>query len=564
MSATVSPGVDATLTGTDRWVVRFLPSLTDFAFAFPILWLFYMMAGTTTLLADGDTAWHLRTGDWIWQTHAVPTTDLFSFTRPHDAWYAWEWLWDLLFSGIHRLGGLGAVAFVNICLISVASVMLFRLIRRTTDNDILSFVCTMLAMATSSVHWLARPHLFSWLFILGFAHALLSVKRGNVRALIPLPFCMILWTNLHGAFFLGIFMLLLAATGEIITAFLHAQDFWDAVYYRTRSYVACAFACGAATFVNPYGWRLHSHIFQYVGDKRLLGQIGEFRSMDFHGALGLLFEIMLILALPGVLWACIRRQYGAALSLCFWAHLALYSARNIPLFALLSAPFIALWVQDVAGRAALTRRLRQSAALLTRWTVTMRPLERMGRLHVCSAGVLLVVAASFAAGLPGCEGEFHKASFPVSALNFVGQARFSRLFTTDTWASYFVYNLYPKQPTFLDGRSDFFGSDLMERYTRVINARWDWEETLSKYSVDGVVLRPDAPVVSALKASRNWHLLFDDGSVVVFGRTQAASSPLAARVIRLSPVRRSGRKQLGPSQPGLIVSSKTKSLERRS
>ncbi len=563
MSAPANPSIEATFTGSSRWIVRLLPSLTDFAFLFPVLWLFYLMTGTVTFLSDGDTGWHIRTGQWIWNHRSVPTVDLFSFTRPHDAWYAWEWLWDLALSGVHQVAGLSGVAFINVCLLCLISVTLFRLIRRTTDNDLLSLVCTFLAMAASSIHWLARPHLFSWLFVLLFAHALLSFKNGRRQALTPLPFLMILWTNLHGAFFLGIIMLLLAAAGEIIGSFLHAADSWDAAYHRARPYVLCAFACALATFINPYGWALHAHIIHYVGDKELLSQIGEFKSMDFHNPLGLLFELMLMLALPTILWACIRKRYTTAISIAFWAHLAIYSARNIPIFAFLSASSIALMLQEVIGRGTLLFRFPSCHARLTRLTLKMRPFERAGRLHVFSAAALLILAGSFAAELPCCEGKFHAVSFPVSALSTVKNAGFLRLFTTDTWASYFVYNLYPNQPSFLDGRSDFFGTDLMERYGHIINARWDWEELLNRYSVDGVVLRPALPVVTALKASKNWKLLFDDGAVVIFKRSPAAHlAQMAAPVPQVSPVRANGVEKLG--QPGLIVSSKTKSQERRS
>ncbi len=55
------------------WYVRVLPSLTDFAFILPLFLMFGMLSGTHQLLGDGDTGWHIRTGDWILQHHSVPT-----------------------------------------------------------------------------------------------------------------------------------------------------------------------------------------------------------------------------------------------------------------------------------------------------------------------------------------------------------------------------------------------------------------------------------------------------------------------------------------------------------
>ena len=107
MEAAATHSLERTDTGSNRWLVSLFPSLTDFAFIWPALLLFVMLPGSSVLLSDGDTGWHIRTGEWIWQHKAVPTTDLFSFTKPHAAWFAWEWGWDLLFAGIHHFWGLG-------------------------------------------------------------------------------------------------------------------------------------------------------------------------------------------------------------------------------------------------------------------------------------------------------------------------------------------------------------------------------------------------------------------------------------------------------------------------
>ncbi len=563
MQALANPSLTNANTRSNQWVLRFFPSLTDLAFILPAVLLFTRMNGSATLLADGDTGWHIRTGEWIWQHSAVPTTDLFSYTKPHDAWYAWEWLWDFLFAGIHHVGGLGAVAFASVVLLGCISVLLFRLVRRTTDNDLLSFAMAALAIGGSGVHWLARPHLFSWVFVLVFAHALLSARRGNRKPLYWLPVCMLLWTNLHGAFFLGIIMVCIEAAGEVIDAFLHAQDFRDAAYHRARPYVVCAIACAAVTLLNPYGWNLHAHIYSYVHDSKLLDKIGEYQSINFHNPLAYFFEVMLLLALPAVSWSVSHRKYASALAILFWAHLGLLSGRNIPLFVMLVCPSAALMIQDLLIRVGHARRLSLLATRTNGIAARFRPFERAPRYYVTSASCLVLLAVCFAAGLPGFEGQFDSKTFPHSALPFIKKARFSRLFTTDTWASYFVYNLYPLQPTFVDGRSDFFGHDMMDDYVAVINARFDWERKLDEQRVDAVALRPDDPVVSALKISRNWQLLFDNGAALIFCYNPMRHQDKVA-ASQVSPALSGGRKALGLSQPGLIVQSNTQIKERRS
>src|SRR5579872_155412 len=87
------------------WARMLLPSLPDFFFLALLLWLF-AAGGANGLLGDGDTGWHIRTGDYILAHHAVPHKDIFSFTKAGQPWYAWEWLSDVIFSTLHGVWGL--------------------------------------------------------------------------------------------------------------------------------------------------------------------------------------------------------------------------------------------------------------------------------------------------------------------------------------------------------------------------------------------------------------------------------------------------------------------------
>ena len=54
--------------------------------------------------------------------------------------------------------------------------LLYRLIRRKA-NPVVAIVVTMIAAAASSIHWLARPHLFTLLFLVLFYAALRAGQR---------------------------------------------------------------------------------------------------------------------------------------------------------------------------------------------------------------------------------------------------------------------------------------------------------------------------------------------------------------------------------------------------
>src|SRR5947209_16860333 len=97
-----------------QFALRFLPSFTDFAFLMPIVYLFGALGGANSLLSDCDTGWHIRTGEWILANHRVPATDIFSFSKPGEPWFAWEWLSDVLFARLNAIDGLRAVILFSV------------------------------------------------------------------------------------------------------------------------------------------------------------------------------------------------------------------------------------------------------------------------------------------------------------------------------------------------------------------------------------------------------------------------------------------------------------------
>ena len=203
-----------------QFAIRLLPSLADFAFLMPIAFLFGRLGGVPALLGDGDTGWHIRTGDWMAANRLIPTHDLFSFSKPNGVWFAWEWLSDLVFAGLNHLGGLRAVVLFSLLLLCVTFMLLFRLVRRHCNPVVGIFIVTV-AAAASSVHWLARPHLFTLFFLVLFFFVLERAREGQTRyAGIPyfvfLPAATIVWTNLHGGFLAGIAMVGIYGAGEIL------------------------------------------------------------------------------------------------------------------------------------------------------------------------------------------------------------------------------------------------------------------------------------------------------------------------------------------------------------
>src|SRR5215472_9949437 len=290
-----------------KFAVKLLPSLTDFAFLMPIVFLFARMDGMLTLLGDCDTGWHIRTGQWILANHAVPVRDIFSFSKPGQAWFAWEWLSEIIFAKLYSHGGLATLALFAILLLAITFTILFRLVRRKS-NAVVAIVVTILAASASSIHWLARPHLFTLLFLVLFHGALESVRAGKAQfaglpILAILPFATILWTNLHGGFFVGIVLVGSYGVGEGLRMLFAGESLGTRLaLWQPGKYLASALACLAASLINPYTYHLHVHVVQFLRDPYQPTIVIEFLSLRFHHPVAIFFEAMLLLSGLASFW----------------------------------------------------------------------------------------------------------------------------------------------------------------------------------------------------------------------------------------------------------------------
>ncbi|HLK18468.1 MAG TPA: hypothetical protein VKT81_05905 [Bryobacteraceae bacterium] len=523
---------DVTVNKTNP-IVRVLPSMTDLAFLMPILFLFTRLDGAKTMLGDGDTGWHIRTGQWILAHGQVPHQDIFSFTKPGQPWYAWEWLWDTSFAWLYDRGGLGIVVAASILVLCLTFALLFRLVSRHCGNPFVAITFTFLACAASAIHWLARPHLFTMLFTVLLLMALDSDRTRRTRWLWALPLFFILWTNLHGGFFVGLIILGGFMAGEFAGALFAASSGERRAALRSGvRYAAIALACAAVTLVNPYGYHLHAHIYQFFSEPYHVQNIAEYQSVSFHSPAALYLETLLLFGAFAVAWFVIkRRDFVPLVLIAGWAHLSLFAARNIPLFAIVAAPFIA---QAVFGAllglesASVAQWFRRAAGGLRNVGEEFLQIDRHWRLHGVSVLAALLMALLIVN--PNATGklkpEYDPQRYPAKALSVLRADPNSRIFSDDEWGDYLLYNLYPGHKVFVDGRDDFYGQEFEQKYLDVINVKYDWEQTLDKYHVDTIVLPTTTALAGAIKQSSHWRAIYDDTVAIIFRAVpeQAAES----------------------------------------
>jgi len=516
-------------------LVRFLPSLADVAFLLPIVFIFAKLGGLGVMLGDGDTGWHIRAGDWMLENRRVPDKDIFSFTMPDKPWYAWEWLWDAIFSFLHRRFGMEGVVLASLFLLCATFFVLYRVVRRRAGNVLAAIAATGLAAAISSIHWLARPHLVTFFFLVVFLAILDRVREGRTKLLFLLPPLTILWTNLHGGFLVGLSLLGALAAGEVVAALVGTDSEGRRKRLaQARTYSLALAGCLASTLLNPYGFRLHTHIYGYLTESYHREFIKEFQSLSFQSPVAVFLEPLLLLVAFTLYRFLGQRRFGDVILLAAWTHLALQMGRNIPILAIIAAPFVAETLTGLISclaAADVGTWLRRAAQGLLSFAAEIGAIDAVGRLHLASAGLFFVVLAIVFAPNPPERFivKYDGKKYPEKALSFLADRDLARkrIFTSDEWGDYLIYKLYPSVKVFLDGRSDFYGPDFGKKYIDSISVKYSWEGLFRKHRIDTVLLPVDFALASTMKESDRWQVVYDDGIAIVFRSRNAEPSAWA-------------------------------------
>jgi hypothetical protein len=489
-----------------------LPSLSDCLFLSLLLWLFATGSGWSALLADGDTGWHIRTGDLILDHGRLPGKDPFSFSRAGEPWVAWEWLADLLFAWLHRRAGLKGVVLLAGAAIALALTVLFRDLLRRGADLFAALAATLAAAGSASIHFLARPHVFT-LLLLAVAMSLLGRDRRRPTAAVWLLVPMAaLWANLHAGF-----VSLLACLAVLV-----AGSALEGAPGRARRYSALLAACTLSTLANPYGPGLHRHIAGYLRSDWIRQAVHEFQSPVFRSESSLQFEILLFAGFAAAGFLLRNQRVADALLILVWAHAALVSVRHIPVFAIVSLP---LWVPDASAwwaRAAASRPLRSVARIAQRLASDSAPAA--GRTSLWAPLILLALAA--APTQATWPSDFPEVKFPVRiAGRHAARLAGARVFTSDQWGDYLIYRFHPRFRVFIDGRSDFYGPALGNTYLQTAYGHPKWRQVFDQYGFELVLAPPDWPLAGLLRRDTGWRILDEDARAVLFEKAAAVIPP---------------------------------------
>jgi hypothetical protein len=512
----------------EGWMSWVMPSATDLIFV-AIFGVLLLTPLSVKLLGDAGIGWHIRTGQQVLAVHAIPQVDSFSATMHGRPWFAWEWFYDLVVGWLESTAGLNGVVWFTAIVIAATFAWLFRLLVARGADFFVAVGLALVAMYAAMIHFLARPHVVSWLFTLVWFWILGSEERRDFgersRRVWVLPLLMVVWVNVHGGFLAGFVLLGIFWAGAVWEWWAAKEARIEDVLQklvaarRVKQLTLVGFACVVASLVNPYGWKLHQHIYSYLTNHFLMDHIEEFQSPNFHGVSQKCFGVLILIAIAVLAWKiptqrksrCVEHpqelRVSEVLTVLFAVYAGLYASRNIPVAAILLAMVVGPRVNDFS--------------LLRGFSERMAAIETGLRGHLWPA-IVVVIAFLIAvnSGRVGAsqiiDAHFDPARMPAGAVNFLEKQKLSGpVLSPDYWGGYLIYRFYPEPRVVVDDRHDLYGDDFFKSYLKMWRVEEGWKTFLQEHPVRSLILPRDAALTNALIGDAAWKEVYRDDTAVV-------------------------------------------------
>jgi hypothetical protein len=474
-------------------------------FIFIVVFISVLVSGAQMLGIDSDLGRHLALGNYILDQQSIPTRDIFSHTLYHESRPPYEWLMQVLFAVSYRALGLDGVILITALILGIATQIVYQYSSRTSGSVLTAFLVTLLVTASTSIHWLPRPHIVTFLILPIWVWNLEKVRGNKTNSVSAFPILMILWANMHGGFIFGFLALAAYSAGWI----------WDKWRGRAeartgKSLLFIGIASLGASIITPDLW----HNWEAVLNNRstfILSRTAETMPPNLSDPASLPFVVLLVLS---AIFAILNRQAispAHVFLLGGMSILAVLMARNIPLFSIVCASFLSTWI----------------AATTSRIPAWIRIEERFANLGSAGNALLIpLITTCLAIGYftyqhaRGNESyQFNAEIFPVQAVDWLAENPLEgRMFNEFNWGGYLLFRLWPRELVFVDSQSDFYGEALMRNYQSILDGNAGSKLLLDEYQVEWAIIQTQSPLADLLSSDHEWAVVYLDKVAVIAAR----------------------------------------------
>jgi len=410
------------------------------------LFFLYVFISFIKPVLDPDTPWHLKTGEYIFLNKTIPTSDPFSFANDPIPFIGkfiltQYWLSQTLFFLIYKNYGPFGLVLMGATVFTSIIALLWYLIRHK-GFYISLFITGGFTFNILRDFSAIRPQIFTFLFAAIVIFLIEKYKeKKSVNYLLPMPFLMILWANMHGGFIYGIVLILIYVLSEGIKFYTCNKSSMKPpeplsskqLYYLVFFYIISVLV----SLINPNTYKAFLYVFT-THSRNLFYFVEEYQSpykiMQINPSKMIYsFWFYLFVAIVMMIIFIKQRALNPLFLLLFSITPALISIRYIPLFSIVAATTFRYF--PIGSKPEMTLKIRYGINIL-----------------IIIFFSLLVFGSN-----PFRDENIYRfndsAFYPVSASNFLIKNKlFGNVFSSYNKSAFLIFKTFPESRVYSDSR----------------------------------------------------------------------------------------------------------------
>jgi hypothetical protein len=480
--------------------------------------------------------------EWF-TTGKFPTDDLFAYTPTVSPAVHHEWGTGVVLYWVAALSplDLDGMILLKMVLVAILGATLYRVARGNGAHPIVFFL---LAPIVFPVLWVGFATLRAQLFTLvAIALTMLMLqsdwrgKRGWVVFWIPLY---VLWLNMHAGFVVGLGLLGFHFIERLLSTAVkclredNSKSIISVSFPKSLVQLVCAnhfyarllkdhwhlFAMGpiivSCLYLNPWKWQYVWYLVKAISMPRPL--ILEWQPIWFtYDPLTTLVAFGCSIVL--IAYAVSERQWDRLRGCLFCilaAYMALKHIRHGSIYAIIWIAMVPGWITHTSVGKSLIRFVTstRSQSIRCAWAAAVA--------SICFA----LFQPFYRATVPGDVAP-SAYGYPTGAVDFLAAHRAQgNVMTPFHCGAYVSWRLYPDVKVSLDGRYEVaYEPQVMEQHRAFYAAMDGWQETLTAYQHDYIIIPKDAPVYDPMRykklpSASQWDCIYEDEYFALFGKNE--------------------------------------------
>lgn len=489
----------------------------------------YSIKSSLQFAFDTDVFMMIKSGESIWQLKGMPVFDRFSFVPQNCKvpWINYEWLAHLIAYKIFSNFNMAGIIIYKTAFYCLSYFILFWY-SKDKYGRLPAVISLVIAVYLGRWFMSPRPMLYTAVMfpLLTFILFKLEKEKLAIKHFILIPLMFILWSNLHGGFFVGLVYFALGL-GILSILRLRNESEKKSKIGEIKGFVLLWLLCFAMTLVvTPYGFKNFKYVLDFLFFRPVfMRSASDMQSPFLRMEFNVHYFIITITTFLALILYTVRFKKKIspleAFAYLFWLFCSLRAARNMQLYSTACIPVFSFILYN------LLTDIRKSRIYNAFSPFMIKNIRYLNFVNIFIIFTIVLLFSLFAMNYDFSGISFEKNIVPVHLKDFLSKNSLpEKLFNHDILGNYLLFHLYPDYRVAYDSR---WNNVYTDKYFLEVNGAFFYDylffKFIDKYDIDTVIAQYKY-YPCFIEKDPKWILIYEGEGCRIFLRNEKRNEEL--------------------------------------